>query len=61
MSKKKKKKKQKGGKRTYFSLLEGFSLARILWVQVQANDCTSDEDPQGCLKSSISQANSRAA
>lgn len=32
---------------TYFSLLEGFSLARIMWVQVQGNDCTSDEDPPG--------------
>ena len=46
--KKNKKQKQKGGKCTYFSLLEGFSLAHILWVRVQANDRTSDEDPQGC-------------
>lgn len=39
--------KKKGVKHAYFSHLEGFSLARILWVRGQGSDRTSDEDPQG--------------
>ena len=49
-NKKKKKKSQSKRERrkyTYFFLLERFSLARILRVWVQGNDCTSDENLLG--------------
>ena len=47
VSSKKKKSKRERGKYTYFFLFKGFSLARILRVWVQGNDCTSNKDPPG--------------